>query len=51
MRGMDHVGRDEEILVDEFGAQRIVRHDAADFGRRMKYDLGLVLANRRLVAD
>ena len=34
--GVDDVGRDREIVVEEFGAQRVVGDDAADLGRRQE---------------
>jgi hypothetical protein len=34
MRGMDHIGRDRQIAVEEFGAQRVVGNDAADLAGR-----------------
>ena len=41
MRGLDHVGRDRDVVVDELGAQRVVGDDAADLRRRQEYHLRL----------
>ena len=42
MGGVDHVRGDGEIVVEEFGAQRVVGDDAADLCRRQKHSLRLV---------
>ena len=39
VRGVDHVRRDRQIVVEEFGAQRVVGDDAADLRRRQKHHL------------
>ena len=39
MRGVDHIGGDDQIVVDEFAAQRVVGDDAADLRRRQKHRL------------
>ena len=39
MRRMDHIRRNREIVIEEFGAQRVVGDDAADLGRGQKHHL------------
>ena len=39
MRRVDHVRSDRQIVVEEFGAQRVVGDDAADLGGREKHRL------------
>ena len=39
MGGVDHIGRDDQIVVEEFAAQRVVGDDAADLCRRQKHHL------------
>ena len=55
MRGVDHVRRDHQIVVEEFGAQRVVGDDAADLGRRQKHHLrtlgGEPAVDRGLIAQ
>ena len=55
MRGVDHIRRDRQIVVEEFGAQRVVGDDAADLGRRQKHHLrafgGEPLVDRGLIAQ
>ena len=41
---MDHVRRYRQIVVEEFGAQRVVGDDAADLRRRQEDDLRLAFA-------
>ena len=36
---MDHVGRDQQVLVDELGAQGVISDDTADLGGGVKYNL------------
>ena len=42
MRRVNHVRADDEIVVEEFGAQRVVGDDAADLCRRQEHRLRLV---------
>ena len=55
MRRVDHIGRDRQIVVEEFGAQRVVGDDAADLGRGQKHHLralgGKPFVDRRLIAQ
>ena len=52
---MDHVRRNRQIVVEEFGAQRVVGDDAADFRRRQKHHLralgGEPFVDRGLIAQ
>ena len=49
MRRVDHIGRNRQIVVEEFGAQRVVGDDAADLGRRQKHHLRARLAANQSV--
>ena len=55
MRRMDHIGRNRQIVVEEFGAQRVVGDDAADLGGGQKHHLrtlgGEPLVDRGLIAQ
>ena len=55
VRGVDHIGRDDQIVVEKLGAQRIVGDDAADLGRRQKHRLRAFgrepAKHRRLIAQ
>ena len=55
MGGVDHIGRDDEIVVEKFAAQRIVGDNAADLGRGQKHRLrafaGEPVEHRGLVAQ
>ncbi len=55
MRRMDHIRRNHQIVVEEFGAQRVVGDDAADLGGREKHHLralgGEPAVDRGLIAQ
>jgi len=55
MRGVDHIGRDDQIVVEKFATQRVVGDDAADFRRRQEDDLrpgfGKPVEHRGLIAQ
>src|SRR5882672_1211476 len=39
MRGVNHIGRDDQIVIEEFTAQGVVGDDATDLRRRQKHRL------------
>ena len=53
--GLDEVGLDEQVVVDELPGLLPVRHDAADLGRGVDDHVGALLVeerpHRRLVAQ
>jgi putative ABC transport system substrate-binding protein len=40
---MDHIGRDDEVVVEEFAAQRVVGDDAADLPVQQSTKVELVI--------
>ena len=48
MGGLNDVGRDDNVLVDEFGAQRVVGNDTADLRSGVKHHLRLGLCKPRV---
>ena len=55
MGGVDDVGLDHQVFVEELSRKRVVGVDAADLGGGEKHDIGLALAdpgaNLRLLAQ
>jgi len=52
---VDHIGRDDQVVVEKFAAQRVVGDDAADLGRRQEHRLralgGEPFVDRSLIAQ